>query len=104
VRIDLVHFLGPTGGLVAVAFMAGIATGWGLAVKFLLTLARGEIATLREELVREREDCHRRIADLTARVRELEDRWYTNQGRQLAQVRISTEHVLDRDRDGVTDK
>lgn len=86
------QFIGPIGGLLCIAFAMGGAAGWGFAVKLL----SARITDLKADILRERMECHTALADHANRIRELEDRAYHGQERQLAQVRQSTVTVIDR--------
>lgn len=80
---DASYFIGPFGGIVAIAFGAGAAAGWAFASQTVLKL-----------VTKEREECERRIGLLEARVRELEERYIGGLERQLGQIRQSSVSVL----------
>lgn len=89
--------LGPLGGIVAGAFAAGAASGWGFCVATILRITNKQITRLEGDLSKEREDCQREIAELKARVKEVEDRYTNGMERQLSQVRQSSVEVIERD-------
>lgn len=93
--------LGPLGGIVALAYAAGAASGWGFCVLTVLritnrqiTRLEGELAQQKAETAAEKADCARRINSLELRVREVEDRYANGMERQLGQVRQSTSRVI----------
>lgn len=79
--------LGPFGGIVALAYAAGCASGWAFSSRTVLKI-----------VIKEREECERRIAALENRVRELEERYFGGMERQLMQVRDSSVRIIDRGR------
>lgn len=88
--------LGPLGGIVALAYAAGAASGWGFCVLTVLRITNRQIERLEGELATEKAECARRISALESRVKEVEDRYTHGMERQLAQVRSSSEHLLER--------
>ncbi|AHE52649.1 hypothetical protein [Sphingomonas sanxanigenens] len=103
--------LGPYGGVVAGAFGTGCAAGYAFCVRTILKVSDGRLDEFRAEIARERKDCDERISSinddrreerkayegrisrLEKRVFELEDRSYTGQLRQMAQVRQSSKDM-----------
>lgn len=80
-----VDLLGPFGGLLALAFGGGWVGGYGFAAKTVLKIANSRIDELKADMTAaeerherevraERVRCDKMMADLTQRVRELEDR------------------------------
>lgn len=96
-RIDPAWFSGPYGGLLAVAFMAGVAFGYGFAVSTVLKLANKRIDELKRELDDERRDCNRRMDGMRTRIEHLEAILMAGHHPQLAQIRESSERVLNKD-------
>lgn len=90
---DLSQFMGPLGGLLAGTWGAGAVMGYGFAHK---TLSK-RISELKDDLRADKADCDRKIADLTTRLREIEDRSFWGVQRQNAQQHASTVHLI---RDG----
>lgn len=86
--------LGPLGGIVALAYAAGAASGWGFNMLTVLRITNKQIARLEGELASEKAECSRRIAALELRVKEVEDRYTHGMERQLGQVRQSTARVI----------
>lgn len=86
--------LGPLGGVVALAFAAGAAAGWGFCVATILRVTNKQIARLEKELEQERADCAREIAELKQRLQIVEDRYTTGMERQLGQIRRSSRRIL----------
>jgi len=91
------YLLGPFGGIVALAFGAGSGLGWSFAIRTVFKLTKAQVAELKDENRREREECERRINALEARVKEVEDRYTSGMERQLAQVRESGARIIGRD-------
>lgn len=89
--------LGPLGGIVAAAFAAGAASGWGFCVATILRITNKQIARLEKELADEKAECARAIHELRARVKEVEDRYTNGMERQLSQVRQSSVEIIERD-------
>lgn len=96
--------LGPTGGVVALAYAAGAASGWGFCVATVLRITNRQIRRLEDEVrdekrarQDEKDDCDRKIEALAARVREVEDRYTHGMERQLSQVRQSSVALIRRD-------
>jgi hypothetical protein len=84
--------LGPLGGIVALAYAAGAASGWGFCVLTVLRVTNKQIARLEGEHAA----CERKIVALEARVKEVEDRYTHGMERQLGQVRSSSLRNLTR--------
>lgn len=91
--------LGPLGGIVALAYAAGAASGWGFCVLTVLRITNRQITRLEGELASEKAECARRISALESRVKEVEDRYTHGMERQLGQVRLSSENLLERRHD-----
>lgn len=103
-NFEVAALAGPYGGLLAGAFAVGATAGWGFCVKTIFKLAQKRLEEMRDELKLERERCDQQLdemrnenRDLVRRVREIEDRNFTSQERQLGQVRVSSLRVI---RDG----
>lgn len=92
--------LGPLGGIVALAFASGAASGWGFCVLTLLRITNKHIERLENELRDEKKQCADQIAALTQRVKEVEDRYTNGMERQLSQVRQSSVAIIERGKDG----
>jgi hypothetical protein len=92
--------LGPLGGIVALAYAAGAASGWGFCVLTVLRITNRQITRLEGELASEKADCARRLAALETRVKEVEDRYTHGMERQLGQIRDSSlRNLMRRDDD-----
>lgn len=89
--------LGPLGGIVALAYAAGAASGWGFCVLTVLRITNRQIARLETALAEEKAECARKISALENRVKEVEDRYTHGMERQLGQVRESSNRMLRRD-------
>lgn len=88
--------LGPLGGIVALAYAAGAASGWGFCVLTVLRITNKQIERLETELRDEKKQCADQIAALTLRVKEVEDRYTNGMERQLSQVRQSSVEIIQR--------
>lgn len=88
--LEFNQFIGPLGGLLSVAFGMGCVAGWGFAMK----LMNGRIRDLKADVLRERDECHRRVGDLETQVRALNDFMLHGMERQLAQVRESSVRII----------
>lgn len=93
--------LGPLGGVVALAYAAGAASGWGFCVLTVLRITNkqierleGELAEQKTETAAEKAECARKISSLELRVKEVEDRYTHGMERQLSQVRHSSARVI----------
>jgi hypothetical protein len=94
--ITLDKFLGPDGGLLAIAFAAGCTMGYAFCVRTLYKI-------LKEQKATDHDSCLERIAalerdkeELKSRLTLLEDRLYHGQARQLEQIRDSSVEILGR--------
>lgn len=88
---DVGQFLGPLGGLLAGTWGAGAVMGYGFAHK---TLGK-RISELREEMREDKAECDRKVADLTNRLREIEDRSFWGVQRQRIQQSESALHLIN---------
>jgi hypothetical protein len=88
--VDPTAFLGPLGGILAATWGAGAMMGYGFAHK---TIGK-RVSELRDEMREDKADCARSIADLTSRLREIEDRSFYGLTRQFDQVRASGAQVI----------
>lgn len=86
----MVDFTGPIGGILAAAYGAGAVSGWTFAHK----IVGKQIRMLRDDMAEDKADCDKRIADLTNRLRVVEDRGYQGLERQLGQVHNSALHII----------
>ena len=91
--------LGPLGGIVALAYAAGAASGWGFCMLTILRITNKQITRLEGELATEKAECGRKIAALELRVRDVEDRYTHGMERQLGQIRVSSVQMFERQRD-----
>lgn len=108
---DWSQLLGAYGGQLATAFGSGCAAGYAFCIKTVLKSSEARMDEFRAEIARERKECEERIASinedrreerkayegrigrLEKRVIELEDRSFTGQIRQMAQVRQSAKDM-----------
>ena len=88
--VDLSQFAGPIGGILAVTWGSGAVMGYTFAHK---TIGK-RVSELRDDMKSNEAHCREQIADLTLRLREIEDRGYHGMERQAAQVRVSSTAVL----------
>jgi hypothetical protein len=86
----MIDITGPLGGIIAAAYGAGCIFGYGFASK---TFGK-QMKQLRGDMKDDKDDCDRRIHDLTERLRTVEDRSFNSLERQAAQVRESAVHVI----------
>ena len=92
--MDTAAFLGAHGGQLALAFGSGCVAGYGFCMRTIYKL-------LETKSEKEHQECLNRIVkleeekqDLTTRLGIIEDRLFSGQERQLAQIRQSTVHLL----------
>lgn len=86
--------LGPTGGLIGLAFAAGATAGWSFAVRTVLKLTNKQFEDLKEESKRERDQCNQRLDHLANQLNDLRERYTMGLERQAAQIRESGYRVL----------
>lgn len=94
--ISLDKFLGPDGGLLAIAFAAGCTMGYAFCVRTLCKV-------LKEQKQENHDTCLERIKaledekdELKTRLAIIEDRLYHGQTRQLEQTRQSSVEIMER--------
>lgn len=86
----MIDLTGPIGGILAGAYGAGAIMGYGFAAK---TIGK-QLKQVREDMREDKDDCDRRIHDLTERLRTVEDRSFNSLDRQASQIRESAIHVI----------
>lgn len=88
--VDFSQYLGPIGGVLCVTWGAGAMMGYAFAER---TLGK-RVSDLRADMLADRAKCAAEVADLTHRLREVEDRAFNGMERQLAQSRQSAAYLL----------
>lgn len=94
--MDTTQFLGAHGGQLALAFGSGCVAGYGFCMRTIYRL-------LEKHTEKQLTACTDRIEvlendkkELHARMQMVEDRLYTGQERQLAQIKLSSGRVMPR--------
>lgn len=89
VAFSVQSLLGQNGGIIAIAYGAGAASGWAFAISTAYRSMKTQLSEQRDAHKRAQDDCDRRIADLERWVKEQGDRYTQGLERQLAQARDS---------------
>lgn len=89
VAFSVQSLLGQNGGVIAIAYGAGAASGWAFAISTAYRSMKAQLTEQRESHKRAQDDCDRRIAELERWVREQNERYVGGLERQAEQARQS---------------
>lgn len=92
--MDAIDFLGAHGGQIALAFGAGCVAGYGFCMRTIYQLSQSRSEKEHQRCLDRIMDLEKEKDSLLTRMKDVEDRVYSGQLRQLEQIRESSVRIL----------
>jgi phosphoenolpyruvate-protein kinase (PTS system EI component) len=94
--MDINSLSGPFGGLIAMAYAMGAASGYAFCLRTMYKILKEQAAKDETAWQKRIENLEHQLADAQDQIRVLQERLMGGMERQAAQVRESSLHILSR--------